>query len=96
MAVLLANSKTSVDFHLTDNKLTILHPFKKEVINLDEDLNSWNSQRINTLWRGKLHSINLQLKSGKWTKVYSRSRDRNMENLISYLQATAVEKKQNT
>lgn len=92
MAVLLANSKTSINFHLVDNKLTILHPFKKEVINLDTELNSWNYQKINTLWRGKFYSINLKLNSGKLTKVYSRSRSGNMEMLINYLETTAVDK----
>ncbi|EPR69131.1 hypothetical protein ADICYQ_1903 [Cyclobacterium qasimii M12-11B] len=70
-----------------------MHPFKKEVINLDAELYSWNFQRINTLWRGKLYSINLKLKSGKWTKVYSRSPSGKIADLINHLKITAVDKK---
>lgn len=91
--VLLSNSKSSNNIHIKGDKLTIRHPLKKEVINLESDLKSWNIQRINMLWWGRLYSVNLELKSGKWTKVYSRSLSGKIEQLIIYLKETAPERK---
>lgn len=93
IAVLLANSKSSNNIHINGNMLTIWHPLKKDVINLESDLKSWNVQQVNMLWRGKLNSVNLELQSGKWKKVYSRSLSGKIEELITYLEQTAIERK---
>lgn len=93
MIVLLTNSKTSNNIILQGNKLTIFHPLKKEDINLDADLKKWNVQKIQTLWRGKFYSLNLQLKSGKWNRLYSRSFTGKIAPIIEYLENTSPEKK---
>lgn len=91
--VLLSNSKSSNNIHIKADMLTIRHPLKKEVINLESDLKSWNIQRINMLWWGKLYSVNLELQSGKWTKIYSRFLSGKIEQLLIYLEETASGKK---
>ena len=90
--VLLVDTKTSNNIHKKGNLLTIWHPLKKESINLDTDLLSWHVQRINVLWWGKLYAVNLKLKSGKWKKLYSRSRRGKFDQLINYLEKNALNK----
>ncbi|AEL28042.1 hypothetical protein [Cyclobacterium marinum] len=93
MIVLLTNTKNSNNIILQGNKLTIFHPLKREDINLDADLQKWNVQKIQTLWRGKFYSLNLQLKSGKWNRLYSRNFTGKIAPVIEYLENTSPEKK---
>ncbi|MEB2778511.1 hypothetical protein SYJ56_24595 [Algoriphagus sp. D3-2-R+10] len=93
IAVLLVNSKNSNNIQRSGNKLTIWHPLKKEVIDLEYDLKSWNVQQVNMLWWGRINSVNLELQSGKWKKVYSRSLSGKIAQLITYLEKKAIERK---
>ncbi len=93
LTVLFADSKTSNNIHRKGNILTIWHPLKKDVINLETDLKSWNIQHVRVLWWGRLYSVNLELSSGKWKKVFSRSLTGKIERLTSYLEKSAKEKK---
>lgn len=91
--VLLADSKSSNNIHIKGDKLTIWHPLKKIVIDLQADLKSWNIQSVHLLWRGRLHTVNLELESGKWKKIYSRSLSGKIEPLITYLEKSASQKR---
>lgn len=81
----LAESKTTHNIEKKGSKLTLWHPLKKEVIDLNTDIIDWNVQRIHLLWWGKLHAINIQLKSGKWKTIYSKSRRGKFNKLTSHL-----------
>lgn len=91
--VLLANSRSSYSFHRNGNILTIVHPLKNEVVNLETDLKSWNLKGFRRLWWGKIYSLNLELNSGKWKKIYSRSLSGTIDQLITHLESTALDKK---
>lgn len=91
--VLLANNRSSNDISRDGNLLTISHPLKKEVINLDSDLKSWNVQSFRRLWWGRIYGVSLETKSGKWKKLYTRILSGNIGALITYLEETAPEKR---
>ncbi|WP_026954373.1 hypothetical protein [Algoriphagus vanfongensis] len=92
LIILLAETKTSNNIERKGSKLTVWHPLKKEVIDLETDLISWNVQRMKLLWWGKLYAVNMQLKSGKWKKIYARSRRGKFYKLISYLKKNELSK----
>lgn len=91
--VLLGNSRSSYSFHRNGKILTIVHPLKNEEVNLESELKSWNIKGFRRLWRGKIYSLNMELHSGKWKKIYSRSLDGTIDQLITYLESTAFDKK---
>tara|TARA_R110002020_G_scaffold254617_1_gene468325 strand:+ start:279 stop:620 length:342 start_codon:yes stop_codon:yes gene_type:complete len=91
--VLFADSKSSNSIHRKGNKLTIWHPLNKQVINLNSDVKTWNIQKIRWFWWGTIYSVNIELLSGKWKKIYSRSITGKLEPLISHLEKIAPEKK---
>lgn len=93
LIVLLFNSRNSYSFHRDGSILTIIHPLKKELINLESDLKSWNVQGFRRLWRGKIYALNLEMNSGKWKKIYARSLTGDIEQLINYLDSTAIKAK---
>tara|TARA_R110002072_G_scaffold264748_1_gene423642 strand:- start:156774 stop:157064 length:291 start_codon:yes stop_codon:yes gene_type:complete len=84
----MVDSKTSNKISRTKDKLTIWHPFKQEVIDLNSDIKSWKLQTVSYLRIGKLYSLNIETKSGNWKKVFSRSYDGNFKNLVEYLEKT--------
>lgn len=90
--VLFADSKSSNSIHRKGDKLTIWYPLKEEVIDLNTDLTSWNVQSIRPLWWGRLYAVNLELKSGKWKRVYTRSLTGRIRQLIEYLEENAKDK----
>lgn len=93
VSVLLIDTKTSNKISRKGNKLTLWHPLKKEEIDLEKDLKSWNVQRLNLLWRGRFYALNMELKSGKWKKIYTRSLSGKTGKLIAYLEINAQSNK---
>lgn len=91
--VLLLDSKTSNSISRAGNMLTIWHPLKEEVIDLQADLLSWNVQQVRPLRWGRLYSLNLELRPGRWKNVYARSLSGTVGQLIDYLEKHAQERK---
>lgn len=92
MTALLADVKSSHSIRQNGKKLTIWYPLKKEKINLDSDLKGWSVQQTQRLGTGNLYLLKLQLKSGTWRKVYSKSRDGRIGQLIQYLEKSSGER----
>jgi hypothetical protein len=91
--VLLLNTKTSNRISRAGSVLTIWYPLKKEVVDLEADLLSWNVQKVRPLWWGRFYSLNLEFKPGRWKNVYSRSLSGKVGQLIAYLEKHAPERK---
>ena len=91
--IMLANNKSSNVINRDGNILTISHPLKNEVINIDSDLKSWNVQSFRRLWWGRIYGVSLELNSGKWKKLYTRILSGKIGDLVSYLEETAPEKR---
>ncbi|MDR7127898.1 hypothetical protein J2X69_000226 [Algoriphagus sp. 4150] len=88
VGVLMLNSKIGHNISQDNNKLIIKHPLKEDVIDLNADISNWKLQRAN-YWRlGRIYALNLELKSGKHKKVYSRSVTGKFGKLVEYLQRT--------
>lgn len=93
VSILLINFKTSNNIKLQGKTLTVWHPLKKEIINLEKDLKRWNIRRMNLLWRGKLYALTLKLKGGAGKKIYFRSRTGKIRRLVGVLEELAPEGK---
>ncbi|GAA0878953.1 hypothetical protein GCM10009119_19210 [Algoriphagus jejuensis] len=52
-------------FNNSENILTLWHPLKKEDVDLENELKSWNVRRMNLLWRGKPYALSLELTDGR-------------------------------
>lgn len=90
--LMLQNYRSSYEFILSDDILTIKHPLKDEVIDLDLELKSWNVQGFRRLWWGKIYSVNLELRSGKWRKIYATQLAGKITILITHLESTYPER----
>ena len=73
--------------------LTIWYPLKKEVVDIETDLLSWNVQQVWPLRWGRLYSLNLELKPGRWKNVYARTLSGKVGQLIAYLEKHAPERR---
>lgn len=93
LLILLANSRSSYNFYRKEHILTIVHPLKNDQINLETELKSWNVQGFKRLWWGSIFSVNLELNSGKWQKIYSKSLSGKIDQLIIYLESSAPNRK---
>lgn len=89
VAILLVNSRTSTNISLKGRTLSILHPLKKDTIQLEKDLKSWKVSKMNLLWQGKLYALNLETKAGEWKKIYFRRRSDKIKHLIDTLELVA-------
>jgi len=85
VAIFLMNSRTGHNIKLQGKMLTIGHPLKEDVIDLEKDLSNWNVTRMNLMWRGRLYVLNLELNSRSWKKIYFRSPTGNIQELIAKL-----------
>ncbi|WP_157963225.1 hypothetical protein [Algoriphagus litoralis] len=72
--------------------MTIYFPLKVEQIDLDNDIKSWNLQGIRRLWWGRFYSLNLELDSGHWRKLYSKTLLGQMNDVVLYLQQNSPDK----
>ncbi len=79
--------RRSTDIRLERDRLIIRYPFKKEEVNLPEELECWVLQEANMMRLGKVYAINLRLKSGKWRTVSSRFNAEVFAELFKYLEA---------
>lgn len=81
-------TRRSSDIRLQGDDIEFHYPMRKKVINLKQDLKSWNIQEAKFLWIGKVYSINLELESGKWHHVNTRYNRETFEIIYTYLDAT--------
>ena len=86
-------TRRSSDIRLEGNKLVIRYPLRKKEINLGTELKSWRIQEVNRLWIGKTHAINLELESGKWHHVDSRSNAETIQDIFLFLNENFEEKR---
>lgn len=86
-------TRRSSDVRLEGSNLVIRYPLRKKEINLDTELKSWRLQEVNRLWIGKTHSINLELQSGKWHHVDSRSNAETIQDIFLFLNENFEEKR---
>ena len=81
-------TRRSSDIRLLGDNMEFHYPMRKKEINLNQDLKSWNMQEAKFLWIGKVYSINIELKSGKWHHVNTRFNTETFEKIYSYLDIT--------
>ncbi len=86
-------TRRSSDVRLEGKNLVIRYPMRKKEINLFTELKSWKIQEINHFWIGKTHSINLELQSGKWHHVDSRSNGETIHDIYEFLSENFEEKR---
>lgn len=86
-------TRRSSDIRLEGKNLVIRYPLTKKEINLDTELKSWKMQEVNRLWIGKTHAINLELQSGKWHHVDSRSNSETIKDIFIFLTENYEEKR---
>lgn len=85
--------RRSTDLTLNDHMLTMQFPFRKEEINLLNDIESWTLQEAYFLRLGKIYSINMKLKNGKWKSVSSRFNAESFKNILIYFEANLKDRK---
>ncbi len=79
-------TRRSSDIRLEGDVLVIRYPSKKESFILSEDMASWTLQQARLFWIGKVYSVNIELKSGKWRMVSSRYNGETFQEIFEYLQ----------
>lgn len=78
--------RKSTDIRLEGDRLILRYPISKEEIILSEELKSWHLQEATFLWWGKVYTINLELKSGKWKHISTRFNPGSFETVFGYLE----------
>jgi hypothetical protein len=85
--------RKSTDIRLEGDLLVLRYPFAKEEISLSDELKSWQLQQANFLWWGRVYSVNIELKSGKWKQVNSRFNRGGFEAVFDYLKTNYADKR---
>lgn len=78
---------------LEGKNLVIRYPVSKKEINLETELKSWKMQHINHLWIGQTQSINIELQSGKWHHINSRTNRETIEEVYHFLDENYSERR---
>jgi hypothetical protein len=86
-------TRRSSDIRLSGDNIEILYPMRKKEFNLNQELKSWNIQEAKFLWIGKVYSINMELKSGKWHHVNTRFNRDSFEEIYSYLNSSYLDRR---
>jgi uncharacterized membrane protein YdbT with pleckstrin-like domain len=79
-------TRRSSDTRIDGDKLVIRYPSRKETISLKSEMVSWTLQQARMFWIGKVYSVNIQLKNGKWKMVSSRYNGETFQEIFEYLQ----------
>lgn len=79
--------RRSTDVVLEEDTLVFRYPLSKEEINLKQELKSWSLQEAYFLRLGKIYSVNIELKNGKWKSVSSRFNTESFKSVYQYLNA---------
>ena len=85
-------TRHSTDVRLEGDLLILRYPFRKETIDLQQELKSWNLQEANYLRMGKIYAVNLELRDGKWKKVNSRFNAETFASILSHLNQSHADK----
>jgi hypothetical protein len=86
-------TRRSSDIRLLGDRLDVHYPMRKEELVLNQDLKSWNMQEANLFWIGKVYSINLELKNGKWHHVNTRFNRETFDKIYEYLDANYADRR---
>lgn len=86
-------TRRSSDILLIGDKLEIRYPMRQKEISLYQELKSWSMQEANSLWIGKVYSINLELQNGKWHHVNTRFNRETFDNIYEYLATNFSDRK---
>jgi len=78
--------RRSTDVTLKGDTLVYRYPFKQEEIILSKELKTWIFQEAYFLRIGKVYSINMQLKNGKWKSISSRFNADSFQKIYKYLE----------
>jgi hypothetical protein len=79
-------TRRSSDIRIVGDELIIRYPSKKESFVLAHDMATWTLQEARLFWIGKVYSVNIQLKNGKWRIISSRYNGETFQEIFEYLQ----------
>lgn len=85
--------RRSTDVVLEEDTLILRYPLSKEEIKLNQELKSWNLQEAYFIRLGKIYSINMELKNGKWKSVSSRFNSESFKSIYQYLDSNYNKKR---